>query len=815
MQTHIRASIAVTALVVALLAAPLLPRTLPQATAAQKAVRELAAVAPIEVKWNEATGTPDWLDSPLPYALSRAERADPELAARDVLNQYRDIFGIQNAFAEFQLVRIETDSLGQSHVRLQQIKDGLPVFGRVLIVHLGETGVLGINGDFQPGLDLATVPSLTAALAESQALAAADGLSPQVFAPGRLTIYVDDTTHKPFLAWQIFVSARSPSERMAYFVDAHNGAFLHRVPLTATDKYREVYDAKLKDNLPGKLLASEGTLPRDADGAAAYKNAGVVYDYWMKTFGRDSFDGSGGTITLVVHSAELGNSYWDGQELVFGDTDNYSTNKDDALVLDIIGHEFTHAVVQYTADLVYETQSGALNESYADVFAVMVDREDWHLFEDNTASPPVAKPWLRDMQDPSLGDYNPRKPQAGWGQPTLMSEYANLPNDRDGDWGGVHVNSGIPNHVLYLAATASSREAAEQIWYRALTAYLTSKSDFQDFAQAIQKSAKDLYGANSKEANAVNSALAASGIINAAVQPTPVPDTSPKPTVAPVPAQVVTAGCTEMISNGTFEGGRSDPWVERTALNTPIIGGDFPHTGLKSAWLGGTDQESFQYIFQDINIPANLINVTLTYWHYLEPNADSGAPDATFESIMADPDSGNVLASLEEFPSSQGDKQWRSSTLDLSAYAGKKMRLAFTANMVRGNLSNFFVDDVSISACSSATTAPVTGGANVGITGAITDAGTGKGIEGATFYVLTTTTAQASADGKLSGSEIMAQGTSDKKGNFKLDKKLPRGAAYNVIIIASGYKTITADNAFNLTAQDPDPVDLQVKLQKR
>jgi Zn-dependent metalloprotease len=75
--------------------------------------------------------------------------------------------------------------------------------------------------------------------------------------------------------------------------------------------------------------------------------------------------------------------------LVFGDKDDYITNKDDAYVLDIMGHEFTHAIVQYTADLVYETQSGALNESFADVFAVMIDRDDWHLFEDNSASPPA------------------------------------------------------------------------------------------------------------------------------------------------------------------------------------------------------------------------------------------------------------------------------------------------------------------------------------------------------------------------------------------------------------------------------------------
>jgi bacillolysin/thermolysin len=770
------------------------------------------------VEWNESTGTPDWLDGPLPYTLSQAEQANPELAARNVLNFYKDLFGIQNASAEFELVRIETDALGQTHVRLQQVRDGIPVWSRVMLVHLGENQVLGINGDFQPDLTLSTDPAVTASEAESQALAVAYGDNPALYAPSRLMIYVGDDG-QAHLTWQVKINTVLPGGNTAYFVDAVNGGLVHESPLTASDKYREVYDAQLKDNLPGRFLAAEGTVPRDPAGKAAYQNAGLVYDYWKNTFGRDSYDDNGGPIYLIIHSPELGNSYWNGQVLVFGDKDDYITNKDDAYVLDIMGHEFTHAVIQYTADLVYETQSGALNESFADVFAVMIDRDDWRLFEDNSASPPLPVPWLRDMQDPSLnGDYDPKKPRSGFGQPTFMSEYANLPNSRDGDWGGVHVNSGIPNHVLYLAATASSREATEQIWYRALATYLTPKSNFADFATAIQKSAADLYGANSAEANAVKAALTESGIIKGSggttSQPTPVPTTSSSTAIQPTPVPAVASGCSELTVNGTFENARSDPWVEKTNLNAPIIGADFPHTGKKSAWLGGTDQETFQYIYQDIAIAANLKSVTLTYWHYLEENAESGAPDAVFDALLADPKSGDVIATLEELASSKSDEKWAQSTIDLSGYAGKKVRLAFTANMVRGNLSNFFVDDVSVVACTTAA-APVTGGSTVTVTGKITDAASGKAVEGATFYVLKVTVAQATKDGKLSADEVLAKGVSDRKGAFKLDKKLARGQSYNVVVLANGYKTLAVDNAFEILANDPDPLDLDVQLQRR
>jgi bacillolysin/thermolysin len=781
--------------------------------------RYAAPPAGTTVKYNPNTGTPDWLDGPLPYSLSQTEQANPELAARNVLNQFRDIFGIQDAANEFNLIRVETDKqvLGQVHVRLQQVKNGIPVWGKVLLVHLSESQVLGINGDFQPSLSLNTTPTLAAGQAEATALAAENLLNPnsQVAAPSQLMIYVDNATQQSYLTW--FVKVSTPFlQPYGYFVDATNGQVVHVTPLAASALYREVYDMQLKESIPGKLLAKEGTVPRDTDGAAAYKNGGTVYNYYKKTFNRDSYDDAGGPLYLLVHSPERGNSFWNGQAMIFGDKDDFIADKNDALVLDIAAHELTHAVTQYSANLEYENQSGALNESFSDVFAVMVDREDWHLFEDNTkcSTMPRNHCWLRDMEDPSLGgNYDQNSPLSNFGQPTTMDEYANLPNSRDGDNGGVHVNSGIPNHVLYLAATASSKEAAEQIWYRALTVYLTNQSDFGDFAQAIQKSATDLYGANSKEFTATKNALAGVGLVSGGVQPTPVPTTAPNVQINPTPAPVTTQGCSELTTNGTFEG--SGGWTEQTNLSTAIITNEFPHTGKKSAWLGGTDRESFQYIYQDVSVTANLKSVTLTYYHYVEENANAGSPDATFSVVLADPSSGNVVETLEEIPSSQADSDWTQSVVDLSGYAGKKIRLAFTADMVRGNLSNFFVDDVSIVGCKSGTTTTTGGGSTVTVKGTITDSRTGKAIEGAEFYVLSVTVAQASADGRLSDNEVLASGISDRKGQYQLDAKLPRGQTYNVVVIANGYKTIAVDGALEITAQDADPVVQDVVMQKR
>jgi Zn-dependent metalloprotease len=175
--------------------------------------------------------------------------------------------------------------------------------------------------------------------------------------------------------------------------------------------------------------------------------------------------------------------------------------------LDVIGHEMTHGVDQSTANLNYTYQSGALNESLSDVFGCFVEMygkpnksttDKWNMGED-VYTPGTSGDALRSLANPKL-----------YGQPDNMSGYVNTSSDN----GGVHTNSGIPNKAAYLIATNANVgiAKAEQIYYRALTVYLTSSSQFHDERVAVAQAAADLYGAGGAEVTAVNSAFTTVGI---------------------------------------------------------------------------------------------------------------------------------------------------------------------------------------------------------------------------------------------------------------------------------------------------------------
>jgi len=173
--------------------------------------------------------------------------------------------------------------------------------------------------------------------------------------------------------------------------------------------------------------------------------------------------------------------------------------------LDVGGHEMTHGVVQKTANLVYKNQSGALNEIFADVFGVMIDRDDWKLGEDIVKAGQFPKNALRDLSDPHNGGTS--LSNRGY-QPRHMNEFYTGTQDN----GGVHINSGIPNWAYYKYATAITLAKAEKVYYRALSMYLSSSSEFLDCRYAVVKAAVDLYGAGSTEETAAKTAFDAVGI---------------------------------------------------------------------------------------------------------------------------------------------------------------------------------------------------------------------------------------------------------------------------------------------------------------
>jgi len=281
-------------------------------------------------------------------------------------------------------------------------------------------------------------------------------------------------------------------------------------PFARTALSRKVYDAGHGEELPGQLVRSEGEKPtRDRAVNEAYDGAGHTDLLFREEYGRNSIDDRGLEIVQSVHfGKKLQNAFWNGTQMVYGDGDgaifgSFTTD------LDIIGHELTHGVTQNEAGLVYEFQSGALNEHFSDVFGTLVkqraldqdaDEADWLIGANALLGKKYA---LRSLKAPGTAYVD--HPVLGTDpQPATMADYHNLPiwDDR----GGVHINSGIPNHAFFRAATALGGKAwkkAGLIWYRALCDLLPANATFARAAQATVQAARMEFGSGSMEERAV------------------------------------------------------------------------------------------------------------------------------------------------------------------------------------------------------------------------------------------------------------------------------------------------------------------------
>ncbi|MEQ1745403.1 MAG: M4 family metallopeptidase [Saprospiraceae bacterium] len=236
---------------------------------------------------------------------------------------------------------------------------------------------------------------------------------------------------------------------------------------------------------------------------SAHWNAVQSYNYFLSVHGRNSINGNGGNIISLINVSEsdgtsMGNAFWNGGAIWYGNggTEFFEL----ARSLDVSSHEMTHGVIEKTANLEYQDESGALNESFADIFAVCIDTLNWKLGEDIVRPGTTTNNCLRDIQFPKNGT-----PQ----QPDHYSDKYTGPLDH----GGVHINSGIVNRAFYLFAShaAVGRAKAEKVYYKALNDYLVKSSQFVDCRLAVIQAANDLYG--SPVANAAADAFTAVGIV--------------------------------------------------------------------------------------------------------------------------------------------------------------------------------------------------------------------------------------------------------------------------------------------------------------
>jgi hypothetical protein len=292
-----------------------------------------------------------------------------------------------------------------------------------------------------------------------------------------------------------------------------------RVPGVRT---RVVHTANNTETLPGEPVRTDGDSPAgDSAVDEAFESSGQVLDLFRSEFGRRSIDGRGGTVSITVHyGRDYDNAFWDGIQLVFGDGDGQIFERF-TKPMDVMAHEFTHGVTQFTVGLAYQDQAGALNESISDVFASMAKQRvlgqtaaeaDW-LIGEGLFTPAINAKALRSMKEPGTAYDDPqigRDLQVG-----SMADYV-YTND---DSGGVHINSGIPNRAFVLAALdigGASWEKAGQVWYDTLVhGELSAQASFGSFARATLDSASRLFPDDASIAQKLNAAWVEVGLLQA------------------------------------------------------------------------------------------------------------------------------------------------------------------------------------------------------------------------------------------------------------------------------------------------------------
>lgn len=496
-----------------------------------------------------AKARPDW-------AISAHEAAVSQIAERP------RAFGLASA-DDVRLFGVDRDDLGRTDVRLDQLHEGIDVFGGQIIAHLDANSRLtSVDGHAFDVAGAASSPQIDETAAVQIASAAAgrpDGLtvsSNLVLVPNAL-IRDSDEARGGTLAFEVeFSSATDITRGRKIFVDARSGAIVWRFGTAPhasgvgygeyngrvtiiTDEYEEgwyrmidssagnseVHDAyNNTDDLEDHLFENNSANvwgdgdPASAVTAAVDANFAVneTWRYYRDRYGRLGADGNGTRIKTFVHyGTEYNNASGSNSVIVLGDGDGVSYGSFAAL--DVVAHEFTHSVVQATSGVPYSGEGGAIDEALADIFGTAVEfrsgRNPDFLIGEDVVRAGHPRTNFRDMSNPTVSHLS-QKVYAGGCSP-----------DGDNDNCGVHTNSGIVNNVFYLLSVGGThtvsgikvpkigREVAEDIFYEAMSRHMFAGTNFYRMAHATLSGATDLYGYDSKQYKAVRTAWQAVGVL--------------------------------------------------------------------------------------------------------------------------------------------------------------------------------------------------------------------------------------------------------------------------------------------------------------
>ncbi|VAX00268.1 Chitinase [hydrothermal vent metagenome] len=430
-----------------------------------------------------------------------------------VANQFAPEFGLRNPANQL-IMKHSTSHNGKTSIRYQQMHLGLPVIAGELVANLNARNeVNSMSGEISTVLINDITPTISAYAASNMAIAAVSKWyqieNSQLTASSPvLSLYdtslLQNSTSSSYLVWKIDVRPSFLSAINEYIlVDALHGGIILHFNQVHTVLNRLTYTAGNTQTIPGTLVCDESAptcVGGDQDAIDAHTNAANVYDFYLLNHGRDSIDGNGMAIVSTTHfggAAGSANPYqnagWVGapfNQMIYGD--NFSSADD------VVGHEITHGVTDFTSDLFYYSESGAINESLSDVWGEFIDQTN------NIGNDLPGVAWLMG-EDLPIGAIRDMSNPPAFSDPDRMT--SNLFVIGYTNNGGVHSNSGVNNKAAFLmveGGTFNGRTITPlgipkvaDIYYEAQTNLLTSGSDFLDLYNALNQACTNLIGVGS------------------------------------------------------------------------------------------------------------------------------------------------------------------------------------------------------------------------------------------------------------------------------------------------------------------------------
>ena len=647
---------------------------------------------------------------------------------------------------DFTVKRVEIDELKMAHTHVQQTVDGVPVWEGEAIVHLKPDGELSrLTDDLKEGIAINTEPNFKRGEALELAARTKGGTRIITDEP-IIDLWVFRAEDRDHLVYRVEMPRLDGTEKTSVpvvFLDAHTGQKVFEYDNLQTGTGNSLYSGTVTintsssgstfymedltrrmgtfnmNNTGSTTTGTGGTQSRytgtDDTWSATAERAGVdahygamkTFDYYQQVHGRNGIDGNYGpgttaagansAVSLVSSRVHFGsnynNAFWYQNRMSYGDGNGSSFSP--LTTIDICGHEMTHGVTERTANLTYASESGALNESWSDIFGAMVEAfadggtsaNTWLIGED-AYTPGTPGDALRRMDNPNaVGDpdhYNLRL-YPGSCSPSNANDQC-----------GVHTNSSISNHAYYLLANGGTnrvsgvsvssigRTDAARIFYRALTVYMTSSTNFAGARTATLNAATDLFGSSSTQYTRTATAWCSVGVGSC---PSGTP--TPTPTATPTPGG-------NLIVNGGFEGSAS-PWVGSGIGYFYIANGNYPHGGTGYIYFGVNNNVTGQ-AYQTVSIPTTASG-TLNFW--LNVTSSETTTTTQYDRLFVEVrnTSGTLLATLATYSNlnKAAAGAYTQRTLSVpAAYKGQTVRIQFRSTTDVTLSTTFRVDDVSL-----------------------------------------------------------------------------------------------------------------------